>query len=200
MVGTVVVHEQGQAPDEADEAESPFAFGEPEPVTIDEISRHPSNMPADTDWATYRDGNYTGSVDRLANGNATHEVHFQIEEGVTELLPNTTTELWTFDGTIPGPMIRVQAGDFVDFTLHNPEDNTLPHNVDFHAVTGPGGGAVSLDTDPGATNELNVRLLNPGIYVYHCAWGDVPKHIAHGIYGLVVVEPEEGLPEVDEEH
>lgn len=76
----------------------------------------------------------------------------------------------------------------------------MPHDVDFHAVTGPGGGSVRLDTAPGAVSELKVKLLKPGIYIYHCAFPDIPTHIAHGMYGLVVVEPEGGLPQVDHEY
>jgi nitrite reductase (NO-forming) len=71
--------------------------------------------------------------------------------------------------------------------------------VDFHAVTGPGGGAVRLSTLPGDVSELRAKLLHPGIFVYHCAFPDIPMHIAHGMYGLIVVEPEAGLPVVDHE-
>lgn len=76
----------------------------------------------------------------------------------------------------------------------------MPHNVDFHAVTGPGGGSVRLDTAPGAESHLRAKLLKPGIFIYHCAFPDIPTHIAHGMYGLVVVEPEAGLPPVDHEY
>jgi nitrite reductase (NO-forming) len=76
----------------------------------------------------------------------------------------------------------------------------MPHNVDFHAVTGPGGGSARLDTAPGATSHLRVTLLNPGTFLYHCAFPHVPTHIAHGMYGLIVVEPEEGLAPVDHEY
>lgn len=199
MTGVVVVHEEGQAPDQAEQADGE-GYPETKPVTIDELSRHPSDLPADTEWARYEDGTYTGEVDRSGDEPVTHEVHFQIEEGVAEMVEGTTMEVWTFDGKIPGPMLRVQEGDHVDFTLHNPEDSHLPHDVDFHAVTGPGGGAAALDTEPGAASSLRVKALNPGIYIYHCAWGNPPKHIAHGMYGLIVVEPQEGLPEVDQEY
>jgi nitrite reductase (NO-forming) len=71
--------------------------------------------------------------------------------------------------------------------------------VDFHAVTGPGGGAARLATAPGEVSELRAKLLNPGIFVYHCAFPDIPMHISHGMYGLIVVEPDGGLPQVDHE-
>ncbi len=169
-----------------------------EPVTIDEVSRHAADLPRSADYTRYEDGEYTDFVER--DGPITQEVHFDIHEGVAEVLPGTTIDAWTFDGAVPGPMIRTRVGDTVDFFLHNPEDSAMPHNVDFHAVTGPGGGAVSLDTAPGATSELRAKMLSPGIYIYHCAFPDIPTHISHGMYGLVVVEPEGGLPEVDHEY
>lgn len=129
----------------------------------------------------------------------TIEAQLRIKEGVAEMVPGTTMDFWTFDSGIPGTMISGRVGDTVDFFLHNPEDSQMPHNVDFHAVTGPGGGAVRLDTLPGAVSNLQVKLLAPGIYIYHCAYPDIPMHISHGMYGLLVVEPEEGLPAVDHE-
>jgi len=129
-----------------------------------------------------------------------HEVHFTTREVIAEVVPGATMEYWTFDGRVPGPMLRVRVGDTIDFFLKNDAASSMPHNVDFHAVTGPGGGATSLDTLPGSESELKVKLLNPGIYIYHCAFPDVPMHIAHGMYGLIVVEPEAGLPPVDHEY
>jgi len=128
------------------------------------------------------------------------EAHFSIQEVVAEVVEGTTLELWTFDGKIPGPMVRGRVGDTLDFYLHNLEGNHLPHNVDFHAVTGPGGGAVELNTTPGGVSRLQVKLLAPGIYIYHCAFPDIPSHVSHGMYGLVVVEPEGGLGPVDHEY
>jgi nitrite reductase (NO-forming) len=97
-------------------------------------------------------------------------------------------------------MLRCRAGDSVNFFLHNPEGAKMPHNVDFHAVNGPGGGAAHLNTTPGATSNIRVKMVAPGIFIYHCAFPDIPDHISHGMYGLVVVEPEEGLPAVDHEY
>ncbi len=168
------------------------------PVTTDEVSRHPSELPRSADFALYRDGTYQQQTKR--NGPMNHEVHFTTREVVAEVVPGTTMDLWTFDGRIPGPMIRARVGDTVDFFLSNDPGNSMPHNVDFHAVTGPGGGAVSLDTLPGSESELKVKLLHPGIFIYHCAFPDIPMHISHGMYGLVVVEPAAGLPEVDHEY
>ena len=167
-------------------------------VTVDEISRHPSELPRSADFALYRDGTYLGETRRT--GAMNHEVHFTTREVTAEVVPGTTMDYWTFDGRIPGPMIRGRVGDTVDFFLHNEPGSSMPHNVDFHAVTGPGGGSVSLDTLPGNESELKVKLLHPGIFIYHCAFPDIPMHISHGMYGLVVVEPADGLPSVEHEY
>ena len=200
MTGTLVVGGgDGDARSDAASVAAPGPAAAPaEPVTLEEVSRHPTDMPDSADYASYQGGEFLDLQPR--DGPMNHEVHFQIEEGVAEVLPGTTMDYWTFDGAVPGPMIRTQVGDTIDFFLTNPDDASMPHNVDFHAVTGPGGGAARLDTKPGATSELKVKTLNPGIYIYHCAFPDVPTHIAHGMYGLIVVEPSGGLPEVDHEY
>ena len=180
-------------------AATPAASSQPaREITADEISRHPSEMPDSADYAFYADDKYERLTRR--NGPMTHEVHFTTREVVAEVVPGTTMEYWTFDGRIPGPMVRGRVGDTVDFYLKNDAASLLPHNVDFHAVNGPGGGAARLDTLPGNESRLKVKLLNPGIYIYHCAFPDVPMHIAHGMYGLIVVEPADGLPAVDREY
>jgi nitrite reductase (NO-forming) len=167
-------------------------------VTVDEISRHPSELPDSADYELYADGRYQQLAKRV--GPMTHTVRFTTREVIAEVVSGTTMEYWTFDGHVPGPMIRARVGDRIDFFLKNDPASTMPHDVDFHAVTGPGGGAVKLDTLPGHESELRVKLLNPGIFIYHCAFPDVPTHIAHGMYGLIVVEPEGGLPPVDHEY
>ena len=106
---------------------------------------------------------------------------------------------WTFDGEVPGRFIRIREGDHVEFNLHNHPDNKLPHNIDLHAVTGPGGGAEATLTAPGHSTQFNFKALNPGLYIYHCATAPVGMHIANGMYGLILVEPKEGLPPVDKE-
>ncbi|WBX75059.1 copper-containing nitrite reductase [Tenacibaculum ovolyticum] len=107
---------------------------------------------------------------------------------------------WTFGGSVPGSFIRTRVGDEVEFTLSNHPDNKLPHNIDLHAVTGPGGGATSSFVAPGHEKVFSFKTLNPGLYVYHCATAPVGMHIANGMYGLILVEPEGGLPKVDKEY
>lgn len=107
---------------------------------------------------------------------------------------------WTFGGTVPGSFIRVREGDEIEFHLNNHPSSKMPHNIDLHAVTGPGGGAASSFTAPGHSSQFSFKALNPGLYVYHCATAPVGMHIANGMYGLILVEPKEGLSPVDREY
>jgi nitrite reductase (NO-forming) len=129
------------------------------------------------------------------------EVAFDItvKEVLAEVAPGVVLNYWTFDGTVPGPMLRVREGDRVALTLRNDLGNLHHHSVDLHAVTGPGGGAVATHIAPGEEKTLRFTALNPGLYVYHCAAPNVANHMAHGMYGLILVEPAEGLPPVDRE-
>ncbi len=111
----------------------------------------------------------------------------------------TTFGYWTFNGKVPGPFIRVRVGDTVDIHLKNSADSAMMHSVDFHAATGPGGGAAALQVGPGEEKSMSWKALVPGLYVYHCATPMVSEHIANGMYGLILVEPENGLPQVDRE-
>jgi len=115
------------------------------------------------------------------------------------LAEGTTFGYWTFNGRVPGPMLRVRVGDTVDVHVKNSADSTMIHSVDFHAATGPGGGAASTQVDPGAEKSVKFKALIPGLYVYHCATPMVAHHIANGMYGMILVEPEGGLPPVDRE-
>jgi nitrite reductase (NO-forming) len=107
---------------------------------------------------------------------------------------------WTFGGDVPGSFIRVREGDLVEFHLSNHPSNKMPHNIDLHAVNGPGGGATSSFTAPGHTSQFSFKALNPGLYVYHCATAPVPMHVGNGMYGMILVEPKDGLPAVDREY
>lgn len=115
------------------------------------------------------------------------------------LADGTTFNYFTFDGQVPGPMLRVRQGDTVDFHLHNDSSSLFPHSIDLHAVTGPGGGAVYSQTLPGGETSFTFQALQPGLYVYHCATASIPHHISSGMYGLILVEPPGGLPPVDRE-
>ena len=106
---------------------------------------------------------------------------------------------WTFNGDVPGQMIRVREGDTVEVEFSNNPSSTVPHNVDFHAATGPGGGAEATFTAPGHTSTFSFKAQQAGLYIYHCAVAPVGMHIANGMYGLILVEPKEGLPKVDKE-
>jgi len=127
-------------------------------------------------------------------------VNMEILEQEGTMTDGTTYMYWTFGGTVPGSFIRTRVGDEVEFTLSNHPENKLPHNIDLHAVTGPGGGATSSFVAPGHEKTFSFKTLNPGLYVYHCATAPVGMHIANGMYGLILVEPEGGLPKVDKEY
>ncbi len=139
----------------------------------------------------------------------TWSVELEAIEGICPLDPGNgvDTETWGYrlagdDEVVcgaPGPVLRGRVGDLVTISMSNSPQSTNPHNIDFHAVTGQGGGAADLVANPGETATIQVRLLYPGAFMYHCAYGDVPSHIAHGMYGMFIVDPESPLHEVDHE-
>ncbi len=155
----------------------------PQTVVEADISREPTDVPppiGKRDPQTVR-------VDLLSV-----ELEGRLAEG-------TTFGYWTFNGKVPGPFIRVRVGDTVDVHLKNSADSSMIHSVDFHAATGPGGGAAALQVDPGQEKSMTWKALVPGLYVYHCATPMVAEHIANGMYGLILVEPEGGMAPVDRE-
>jgi nitrite reductase (NO-forming) len=127
-------------------------------------------------------------------------VNMEVVEKEMEMSDGVSYVYWTFDGTVPGSFIRTRVGDEIEFHLKNHPDSKLPHNIDLHAVTGPGGGAESSFVAPGREAVFTFKTMNPGLYVYHCATAPVGMHIANGMYGLILVEPEGGLPPVDKEY
>lgn len=129
----------------------------------------------------------------------TVRVELETIELEAHLDSNSTFRFWTFNARVPGPFIRVRVGDTVECYVKNAEDSWMAHNVDFHAATGSGGGAVLSTSLPGEEHAFRFKALNPGLYVYHCAVAPVALHIANGMYGMILVEPEEGLPPVDRE-
>lgn len=132
-------------------------------------------------------------------GPETIKVKLDTVEVTGRLADGATYHYWTFNRKVPGPFVRARVGDTVEVELQNPADSGERHSVDFHAVTGPGGGAVATDAAPGETKGFTFKALKPGLYVYHCAVPLAAQHIANGMYGLILVEPEQGLPPVDRE-
>ncbi|MBT3447804.1 MAG: nitrite reductase, copper-containing [Bacteroidetes Order II. Incertae sedis bacterium] len=127
------------------------------------------------------------------------EVNLNAVEKVGQLADGVDYRFWTFNGSVPGPFIRVRVGDEVTLNLSNHPESFVSHNIDLHAVTGPGGGAMVTATKPGESTRFTFAALHPGLYVYHCATAPVGVHIANGMYGLILVEPVDGLPAVDKE-
>src|SRR5215469_802104 len=127
-------------------------------------------------------------------------VNWTIKEGQAEIAPGVIyDDYWGFEGKVPGPLLRVREGDLVEIHLTNGLNSMHSHNIDFHFVSGPGGGASALNVAPGETAVLEARAMMPGFYMFHCASPDIPVHIANGMYGFVLVEPAEGLPSVGKE-
>ena len=127
-------------------------------------------------------------------------VHLEVREIVRKLADGVEYLFWTFGGEVPGSFIRVREGDLVEFHLANHPSSKMPHNIDLHAVTGPGGGAASSFTAPGHESQFSFKAINPGLFVYHCATAPVGMHVANGMYGLILVEPSYGFPPVDHEY
>ena len=126
-------------------------------------------------------------------------VDLEVRELDMEISEGVKYTFWTFGGTVPGSFIRIRQGDTVEFHLKNHPSSKMPHNIDLHGVTGPGGGAASSFTAPGHETQFTFKALNQGLYIYHCATAPVGMHVANGMYGLILVEPPEGMPPVDRE-
>lgn len=155
-----------------------------EPTTeLPRIARDPSDLPAPIG----------------ERGPTVQDITLETVEVEATLADGVRYRFWTFNGLIPGPFLRVREGDTVNLTLKNAPDSTMIHSIDLHAVTGPGGGATVTQTHPGDETHFSFKALKPGLYVYHCATPMVAHHITNGMYGLILVEPEEGLPPVDKE-
>jgi nitrite reductase (NO-forming) len=127
-------------------------------------------------------------------------VHLEVTEVEGRLADGVEYTFWTYGGTVPGKFIRVREGDLVEFHLDNHPHNKMPHNIDLHAVIGPGGGAASSLTAPGHSSVFSFKAIHPGLYVYHCGTAPVVMHVANGMYGLILVEPKAGFPKVDHEY
>jgi nitrite reductase (NO-forming) len=117
----------------------------------------------------------------------------------SEILPGVTHKFMTFNGQIPAPMIRVRQGDTLKIKVINPADSEHAHSVDLHAVMGPGGGGAYTEVNPGETKTFTFKATYPGAFAYHCGVAALDEHISRGMFGMIVVEPPEGLPKVDRE-
>ncbi|HSE48650.1 MAG TPA: copper-containing nitrite reductase [Terriglobales bacterium] len=120
--------------------------------------------------------------------------------GTLDAQAGTTFRYWTFNGKVPGPMIRVREGDTIEVSLRNEPGSAMVHSIDFHAAMGPGGGAALTQVTPGQEKTFTFVAATPGLYVYHCGTPMIGDHIANGMYGLILVEPAGGLPKVDHEY
>ena len=127
------------------------------------------------------------------------KVDLHTEEVTGKLADGATFRYWTFNGKVPGPFVRVRVGDVVQVRLSNDAGSAMMHNVDFHAVTGPGGGAKATESGAGESRGFEFKATHPGLFVYHCAVMPAAQHIANGMYGMILVEPVGGLPKVDHE-
>lgn len=127
------------------------------------------------------------------------KIELTAKEVISEIAPGVIVNYWTFDGAVPGPLLRIREGNVVELTFHNDPTSLHSHSIDLHAVTGPGGGAVVTDVAPGESKTLRFKALHSGLFVYHCAHPNVANHMAHGMYGLILVEPKTGLSVVDRE-
>ncbi len=161
----------------------PGDFGPPRGKPIQAILTSPPNVPPPIKR------NYPAKV----------IVELEVIEKDMPISEGVTYTFWTFGGTVPGSFIRVRQGDTVEFHLKNHPSSKMPHNIDLHGVTGPGGGAASSFTAPGHRSQFTFKALNEGIYVYHCATAPVGMHVANGMYGLILVEPPGGMSKVDHE-
>ncbi len=133
------------------------------------------------------------------NRSVTHDITLESKDLISEIEPGVEFKYMTYGGQVPGPMIRVRQGDKINLTFKNNSQNTLLHNVDFHAVYGTGGGSKATLCPPGQSKDLHVKMMYPGAFIYHCAVPKLDQHISSGMFGMIVVEPHEGLPEVDHE-
>lgn len=130
----------------------------------------------------------------------TVKVEMETIEVRGKLADGVEYDFWTFNGKVPGPMIRIKEGDTIEFTLKNNEESAMNHSIDIHAVNGPGGGAGATEVEPGEKKTFKWKSLSPGLYIYHCASNPIPTHIANGMYGMLLVEPKEGFSKVDREY
>lgn len=154
---------------------------------IPDISANPSAVPAEA---------------QKPDADSIVRINLKTQEVISEIAPGIYQNYWTFNKQVPGPMLRIREGDTVEVSLENDKSSLHHHNLDLHAVNGPGGGSVLTHVAPGETKTFRFKALNPGLYIYHCAMPNVSTHNSHGQYGLIMVEPKDpklALSKVDKE-
>ena len=182
---------------------------------IDDIARNPNDVPLarvatvtppgtiaslhGSSSITFEGLEPVASTTNPEMGGEVVKVSLETTEVLSEIAPGVVFNYWTFNNTVPGPLVRAREGDIVEVTIHNKATNLHPHNVDFHAATGPGGGGAVSVVNPGETKTFRFKAKHPGLFVYHCAVPNMAVHMAHGMYGMILVDPKEGLPPVDKE-
>ncbi|NMH66649.1 multicopper oxidase domain-containing protein [Shewanella salipaludis] len=126
-----------------------------------------------------------------------------VEKQVVVDNAGTKNKMWTYGGTIPGPVVRVTQGDTVDFSLLNEKGNKQSHSMDFHAAI-----VDVLDefqgVRPGRKKDFKFEAKYPGVFIYHCGADAMSEHISRGMYGVIIVDPKEGysdaFPKPDREY
>jgi nitrite reductase (NO-forming) len=128
----------------------------------------------------------------------THDIDLVVQEKDVTVAPGYVVHAWTFNGTVPGPVIRVHVGDTIRVHLKNPATSQLAHSIDFHASQVAWNDEMT-SINPGEEKLYEWRADYAGVWMYHCGTAPALHHIANGMYGMVIVEPKAGLPKVDKE-
>ncbi|HUK28931.1 MAG TPA: copper-containing nitrite reductase [Candidatus Acidoferrales bacterium] len=159
------------------------------------------HVSADTTQAAYAPNRSLSPTDIPSAPSPANRVVITLitEEKLGQLADGVTYNFWTFNGTVPGPLIRLRVGQVVEMHIVNPPNSTMTHSIDSHGILGQGGGGAYSQTAPGNESVFQFTAMNPGLFLYHCATPDIPTHIANGMYGLMLVEPKGGLPKVNDE-
>jgi nitrite reductase (NO-forming) len=170
-------------------------------ITVASIALLSSSVSADSGTAAYAPNRSKSPTDVPSAPSQSDRVVVKLvtEEKLGQLADGVTYDYWTFNGTVPGPLIRLRLNQKVEMHIINPANSTMTHSIDSHGILGQGGGGAYSQTAPGNESIFEFTAMNPGLFLYHCATPDIPTHIANGMYGLMLVEPVEGLPKVDHE-
>jgi nitrite reductase (NO-forming) len=179
MTGTIAV--EGAAP-----AEGGDDHGGPAPTT--DVAADPNAPPPVT---------YDATAPARLEGEV-HDIDLVMTEEEKTVATGFVQKVWTFNGTVPGPVIRVKVGDTIRVHLKNPVENQLPHSIDFHASQVAWNDEMR-SINPGEELVYEWTADYAGVWMYHCGTNPTLHHIANGMYGMVIVEPKEGLPPVDKE-